>query len=228
MNQTVDETRHTRGLAKLAELDGQDGEKTVASMGELGTLPRRGQIRTMRDHAPSDSKPGEHRRRVVRRPRRSPRPVPACARYAVCRPEDDRVPQLETRVLLLPRACGRQHPAQPGRLPNRMDASPRNSRSSRRWHGFLLTPSMAAQPDPGWRLLQGASSARKYGHRTRCIRLPPIEAMFRNWGDAPSSNASTIKGCSRATSGWSATSAILATAPITSPSASSLMLRRGS
>jgi len=36
MNQTVDETRHTRGLAKLAELDGQDGEKTVTSMGELG------------------------------------------------------------------------------------------------------------------------------------------------------------------------------------------------
>ena len=36
MKQTEDETRRTRGLAKLAELDGQDGEKTVDSMGELG------------------------------------------------------------------------------------------------------------------------------------------------------------------------------------------------
>ena len=36
MNRTVDETRHTRGLAKLAELDSEDVEKTVASMGELG------------------------------------------------------------------------------------------------------------------------------------------------------------------------------------------------
>ena len=32
MNQTVDETRHTRGLAKLAELDGQDGDARVLTI----------------------------------------------------------------------------------------------------------------------------------------------------------------------------------------------------
>jgi hypothetical protein len=32
MNQTVDETRHTRGLAKLAELDGQDGDAGVVTV----------------------------------------------------------------------------------------------------------------------------------------------------------------------------------------------------
>ena len=36
MNETVDDTRRTRGLVKLAELDGKDGAETVASMGELG------------------------------------------------------------------------------------------------------------------------------------------------------------------------------------------------
>jgi 4-carboxymuconolactone decarboxylase len=36
MNQAADYGRHTLGLAKLAELDGQNGEKTVSSMGKLG------------------------------------------------------------------------------------------------------------------------------------------------------------------------------------------------
>ncbi len=36
MTQVTDEPRHTRGLARLAELDGKNGENTVASMRELG------------------------------------------------------------------------------------------------------------------------------------------------------------------------------------------------
>ena len=36
MKEERDETRRTRGLAQLAKLDGQSGEVTVASMGELG------------------------------------------------------------------------------------------------------------------------------------------------------------------------------------------------
>jgi 4-carboxymuconolactone decarboxylase len=36
MNQTVDKTRRALGLEKLAELDGQNGEQAVTSMGELG------------------------------------------------------------------------------------------------------------------------------------------------------------------------------------------------
>lgn len=36
MNQRTDEARATRGLALLAELDGQNGKETVARMGDLG------------------------------------------------------------------------------------------------------------------------------------------------------------------------------------------------
>jgi 4-carboxymuconolactone decarboxylase len=37
MEQTIDETRHKRGLTKLVELDRRGGEDaTVASMGDLG------------------------------------------------------------------------------------------------------------------------------------------------------------------------------------------------
>jgi 4-carboxymuconolactone decarboxylase len=36
MNQAIDEARDNRGLAKLAELDGQNGKEMVAQMGDLG------------------------------------------------------------------------------------------------------------------------------------------------------------------------------------------------
>ena len=45
------------------------------------------------------------------------------------------------------------------------------------------------------RLLHGSStSARKYGQRVRCSRLPPIEAMLRSCCDALRNNASGIAG----------------------------------
>ena len=40
-------------------------------------------------------------------------------------------------------------------------------------------PSMAAQPLPGWRLLQATPRSRKYGQRVLCRRFPPTLAMFR-------------------------------------------------
>lgn len=36
MNAEADETRRMRGLAELAKLDGQNGERSVALLGELG------------------------------------------------------------------------------------------------------------------------------------------------------------------------------------------------
>ena len=44
-----------------------------------------------------------------------------------------------------------------------------------------LKPSRAAQPEPGSRLLQSAVTSRKYVPRVRCMMLPPMVAMFRNW-----------------------------------------------
>ena len=48
-----------------------------------------------------------------------------------------------------------------------------------------FTPVMAAQPEPGSRLLQGIVVSRKYMQRVRCKRFPAVVAMFRSWGDAP-------------------------------------------
>ncbi len=43
-----------------------------------------------------------------------------------------------------------------------------------------FTPSMAAQPDPGTRLLQAVQlGSRKYWQRVLCSTLPPSEAMLR-------------------------------------------------
>ena len=52
-----------------------------------------------------------------------------------------------------------------------------------------LKPSMAEQPVPGSRLLQGVAVSRKYTHRVRCSRLPPVVAMLRSCVEAPESMA---------------------------------------
>src|SRR5271169_6197405 len=42
-------------------------------------------------------------------------------------------------------------------------------------------PSIAAQPEPGSRLLHAVQDvSRKYGHRVRCSTLPPSVAMLRS------------------------------------------------
>ena len=48
-----------------------------------------------------------------------------------------------------------------------------------------LAPSMAGQPVPGSRLLQGMAVSRKYTQRVRCSRLPAVVAMLRSWAEAP-------------------------------------------
>jgi hypothetical protein len=57
-----------------------------------------------------------------------------------------------------------------------------------------LSPSSAAQPDPGSRLLHGDTPSRRYAQRVRWRRLPPIEAMFRSCSDALCSNAREMAG----------------------------------
>jgi hypothetical protein len=60
-----------------------------------------------------------------------------------------------------------------------------------------VKPSIAPQPLPGERLLQGIVVSKKYGQRVRCIRLPPTVAILRNCGDAPAliANESSGKCC---------------------------------
>src|ERR1700674_3493655 len=53
-----------------------------------------------------------------------------------------------------------------------------------------LAPPMAEQPVPGSRLLHGVDGSRKYIHRVRCSRLPPVVAMFLSCADAPARRAS--------------------------------------
>ena len=48
-----------------------------------------------------------------------------------------------------------------------------------------LAPVIAAQPEPGSRLLHGISVSRKYMQRVRCSRLPAVVAMLRSCADAP-------------------------------------------
>jgi len=48
-----------------------------------------------------------------------------------------------------------------------------------------LAPSIAEQPVPGSRLLQGVAVSRKYTQRVRCSRLPAVVAMFRSCVEAP-------------------------------------------
>ena len=54
---------------------------------------------------------------------------------------------------------------------------------------LLWSPSIAGQPEPGCRLLQGREMSWKYGQRVRSSRLPPTVAMFRIWPDAPARTA---------------------------------------
>ena len=43
-----------------------------------------------------------------------------------------------------------------------------------------FTPVIAAQPEPGSRLLHGIAVSRKYMHRVRCSKLPAVVAMLRS------------------------------------------------
>src|SRR5437899_8415533 len=52
-----------------------------------------------------------------------------------------------------------------------------------------LLPVIAGHPVPGSRLLQGMAVSRKYTHRVRWRRLPPVVAIFRSWADAPARRA---------------------------------------
>src|ERR1700704_3284513 len=52
-----------------------------------------------------------------------------------------------------------------------------------------LGPPMAEQPVPGSRLLHGVDVSRKYTHRVRWSRLPPVVAMFLSCADAPARRA---------------------------------------
>ena len=48
-----------------------------------------------------------------------------------------------------------------------------------------FTPLIAAQPEPGSRLLHGMAVSRKYMQRVRCSRLPAVVAMLRICAVAP-------------------------------------------
>jgi hypothetical protein len=90
-----------------------------------------------------------------------------------------------------------------------------------------LYPSSAAQPLPGSRLLQAVVTSRKYGHRVRCMRLPPMEAELRSWAEALSSRACVIAGRRRRTTGFAATSLIRASAPMRRPAGVLVIPRSG-
>src|ERR1700722_6143037 len=77
---------------------------------------------------------------------------------------------------------------------------------------------MAAQPEPGLRLLQAAyETSRKYVQRVRCRTLPPRLAMLRICWLAASLSDCAIIGQSRPTAGCSAASAMRTSAPRRSP-----------
>jgi hypothetical protein len=52
-----------------------------------------------------------------------------------------------------------------------------------------LSPSIAEHPAPGVLLLHAIAVLRKYMHRVRCSRFPPVVAMFLNCAEAPANNA---------------------------------------
>lgn len=78
-------------------------------------------------------------------------------------------------------------------------------------------PSRASHPLPGARLLQANATSRNCGQRTRCIRLPPIEAILRICADAPFHSAMDRNGKRSTTPGSAATSPIRTIAPIRRP-----------
>jgi hypothetical protein len=57
-----------------------------------------------------------------------------------------------------------------------------------------FAPVIAGQPLPGSRRLHGIATSRKYPHRVRCIRFPPMLAMLRSCCDALASSAREITG----------------------------------
>src|SRR4030088_1657822 len=52
-----------------------------------------------------------------------------------------------------------------------------------------FTPVIAAQPEPGSRLLHGILVSRKYMQRVRCRRLPAVVALLRRFRDHPIKSA---------------------------------------
>src|ERR1700722_1995398 len=81
-----------------------------------------------------------------------------------------------------------------------------------------LNPSMAAQPEPGLRLLQAAyETSRKYVQRVRCRTLPPRLAMLRICWLAASVNDLAKIGQPRPIGGCWAASAMRTSAPRCSP-----------
>src|SRR5882757_4681361 len=86
---------------------------------------------------------------------------------------------------------------------------------------------MAGQPEPGWRRLHAEVTSRKYRHRGRCMRLPPMVAMLRSCAEALSSSAWEITGNWPRTSGCAARSVIRTSAPTRSPVGPSWISRYG-
>ena len=83
------------------------------------------------------------------------------------------------------------------------------------------SPSRAAQPEPGSRLLHGVVTSWKYAQRVRCSRLPPVVAMLRSCPDAPASSACGEHRVARRGRAGSAARSLLRTpAPIRRPPSS--------
>ena len=117
------------------------------------------------------------------------------------------------------RGSRRPRRARPARPPGPRGGWPRTGRWCRGWRGCGCSPPIAAHPVPGVRRLQLAVTSRKYRHRGRCMRLPPMEAMLRSCADALSSNASEMTGNWRRTRGSAARSDIRTSEPIRSGAA---------
>src|SRR5262245_1761760 len=89
-------------------------------------------------------------------------------------------------------------------------------------------PLIAAQPEPGARLLHAATAgSRKYRQRVRWRMLPPIVAMLRSCVEAPASSASRTNGRRSAIVASAASSSIVVSAPTRSTSPSRAMKRSG-
>jgi hypothetical protein len=89
-------------------------------------------------------------------------------------------------------------------------------------------PWRAAQPEPGWRLLQGVGlSDRKYGQRVLCKGFPPIVARFRSCAEADLWIAWRSTGKRSRTSSCAATSLSLARGPMCTTSPSKRISPRG-
>ena len=90
------------------------------------------------------------------------------------------------------------------------------------------SPSRAAQPTPGCRLLHAFVTSTKYRQRVRCSRFPPIVARLRSCPDAPDSSARATAGNLVRSTGSVARSLFAVSAPTRiPPSGSASMSRNG-